>query len=108
MVRGAEEQVASAQREGNNPQGGTPQSQRLAAQHTAELAQIAYQERLDQCAVTPPPDPPVAGTGAAIDADLAAEGAAVVIARRDGADGTGTGQSVGGEAEDATGQATDP
>src|SRR5674476_1692428 len=59
MVRGAEEQVASAQREVNNPQGGTPQSQRLAAQHTAELAQIAYQERLDQCAVTPPPDPPV-------------------------------------------------
>ena len=50
----------------------------------------------------------IAGTVATTDADLIAEGAAVVITLPDGTDVTGTVQSVGVEAEDATGQAADP
>ena len=50
----------------------------------------------------------IAGTVATIDADLIAEGAAVVITLPDGTDVTGTVQSVGVEADDVTGQATDP
>jgi len=50
----------------------------------------------------------IAGTVATTDADLIAEGAAVVITLPDGTDVTGTVQSVGVEAEDTTGQATDP
>ena len=50
----------------------------------------------------------IAGTVATTDADLIAEGSAVVITLPDGTDVTGTAQSVGAEAEDTTGQATDP
>ena len=50
----------------------------------------------------------IAGTVATTDADLIAEGSAVVITLPDGTDVTGTVQSVGVEAEGDTGQAADP
>lgn len=50
----------------------------------------------------------IAGTVATTDADLIAEGSAVVITLPDGTDVTGTVQSVGVEAEADTGQAADP
>ena len=211
MVRSAEEGVATAQREVNNPQGGTSASDRLAAQNEAGIANYAYSERLQYCqaagdlvtdelcqpsakkvlesawqvalarlaelsaapdtsaaraqlasaqraltdareqltkaqndVVTPLPASEIvylastprrvddvtvrrgsmlagtavmsvsgatlqiAGTVATTDADLIAEGSAVVITLPDGTDVTGTVQSVGVEAEDTTGEATDP
>src|SRR5674476_1171703 len=44
MVRSAEEGVATAQREVNNPQGGTSASDRLAAQNAAGIANYRYTE----------------------------------------------------------------
>jgi multidrug efflux pump subunit AcrA (membrane-fusion protein) len=209
MVRSAEEGVATAQREVNNPQGGTSASERLAAQNAADVANYRYSELLQYCQAADTGDPAclpsalkelesawhealarlaeanaapdtsaaraqlasaqraltdareqlakaqddvvtplpaseivylastprrvddvtvhrgsmltgtavmsvsgatlqIAGTVATTDADLIAEGSAVVITLPDGTDVTGTVQSVGVEAEDTTGQATDP
>jgi len=210
MVRSAEEGVATAQREVNNPQGGTSASDRLAAQSAADIANYKYTELLQYCqatadradvlclpsatkalesdwkvalaklaeasaapdtsaaraqlasaqraltdareqlakaqngVVTPLPASEIvylsatprrvddvtvrrgsliagtavmsvsgatlqiAGTVGTTDADLIAEGSAVVITLPDGTDVTGTVQSVGVEAEDTTGQAADP
>lgn len=58
MVRDAERQVTEAQRAVDHPEGGTPQSARIAAQGQVDIAAIQLQERRDHCAAPPTPDDP--------------------------------------------------
>ncbi|WP_231494873.1 efflux RND transporter periplasmic adaptor subunit [Cellulomonas sp. KRMCY2] len=82
MVRSAEEQVTTARQEVDHPQGGTLQSQRLAARQDADLAYIAYHELLDSCAAPVPEgtDPPNCSDSAVRSLEFAMN---VAIAARD-------------------------